>query len=111
MRSPMRAAPYVPVIEACLRVGRGASPSVSSRSRGPLVARARRTHGRPGIWRHVGGEVAEEEAGAGPKAGGAVLGVVERAAAQREAPAADALGQLVAQRDERIDLGVEAGAP
>jgi hypothetical protein len=52
-----------------------------------------------------------EQAGTGATGGDHVTGVVERAALQREAPAADAGVEVVAQRDEPVDPGVEAGTP
>src|SRR6478609_11667301 len=63
------------------------------------------------VLRDVGGHVAEQETSAAAEAGGAVVGVVERAAAQRQAAAPDALGELVAQADEGLDLRVESGTP
>src|SRR4051812_46303696 len=64
-----------------------------------------------GVRGHIGREVAEQEPGAAAETRRPVVGVVERAAPQREAAAPDALGQLVPQADERRDLRVEPGAP
>src|SRR4051812_10946328 len=109
MRSPMRAG----VCQGAAKRtnASNASPDVpnSHRLRKPWLAF--RAWVRSAVGGNVGGQVAEEEAGAAAETGGAVVGVVERTAAQRQAATPDALGQLIAQTDERLDLRVEPRPP
>src|SRR4051794_28674049 len=113
MRSPMRAGVCQGVAERTN--ARIASPDVrnSHQLRTPWLAFCASVRSvRVGDVRgHVAGEVAEEEAGAAAEPRRPVVRVVERTAPQREAAAADALGELVAQADERVDLRVEPGPP
>lgn len=55
--------------------------------------------------------VAEQVAGAGAEAGGDVVGVPQAARCERQAPAADAPVELVAESDEQRDLFVEPRPP